>query len=174
MASPPPSSSSPPAATNTTSDAARPANPHPFPTRNPMPLSAAQEAQVHELYHSRVRAKCGEEIKAFAACALNRTISATWACRPQRLAMNKCIVVHATPAERDQAREDWFAQRGERARQREEKEKKRVEQEKFHREWWNLPSAEEEAEIKRKWEEERRRKEAERKEKGWGAYLLGK
>lgn len=45
----------------------------------------------------------------FAACATNRTISATWACRQQRLAMNSCMVEHATMAEQDAARAEWFA-----------------------------------------------------------------
>ncbi len=80
----------------------------------------------------------------FATCALNRTISATWKCRPQRLAMNSCMVEHATQQEQDAAREEWFATRDVRARQREEKEKKRKEQEKFHREWWGLPMPPEE------------------------------
>lgn len=35
----------------------------PMPSRNPLPLSAAQEAQVRELYHSRVRGYCAAEIK---------------------------------------------------------------------------------------------------------------
>lgn len=74
----------------------------------------------------------------FATCALNRTISATWACRTQRLAMNSCMVHYATQQEQDAAREEWFATMEERARQREEKEKRRKEQEKFHREWWGM------------------------------------
>lgn len=74
----------------------------------------------------------------FASCALNRTISATWACRPQRLVMNTCMVAHATPEEQDRAREEWFATRDVRRKEREEKEKKRLEQKKFHNEWWGL------------------------------------
>ena len=35
----------------------------PMPSRNPLPLSAAQEAQVREMYHSRVRSYCAAEIK---------------------------------------------------------------------------------------------------------------
>jgi hypothetical protein len=35
----------------------------PMPSRNPLPLSASQEAQVRELYHSRVRNYCTTEIK---------------------------------------------------------------------------------------------------------------
>lgn len=34
-----------------------------LPSANPMPLSAAQEAQVLEIYHNRVKAKCAAEIK---------------------------------------------------------------------------------------------------------------
>lgn len=33
------------------------------PSRNPLPLSASQEAQVREMYHSRVRSYCAAEIK---------------------------------------------------------------------------------------------------------------
>ncbi|KAF2140044.1 uncharacterized protein K452DRAFT_320116 [Aplosporella prunicola CBS 121167] len=106
--------------------------------RNPIPLSAGQEQQVRDLYYKRVRTYCADEIRDFASCALNRTISATWACRPQRLAMNSCMVVHATQDEMDAARAEWFATRELRRREREEKERKRVEQEKFHREWWGL------------------------------------
>ena len=81
----------------------------------------------------------------FAACALNRTISATWACRTERLAMNSCMVAHATQHEQDSAREEWFATRDLRIRQREEKEKRKKEQEKFHREWWGMPPPPEES-----------------------------
>ena len=84
----------------------------------------------------------------FASCALNRTISATWACRSQRLAMNGCMIAHASQREQDAAREEWFATRDERIRQRQEKEIKKKEQEKFHREWWGLspPPGEEQGE----------------------------
>ncbi|EOD47866.1 hypothetical protein GTA08_BOTSDO09826 [Neofusicoccum parvum] len=106
--------------------------------RNPVPLSAGQEQQVRDLYYKRVRQRCADEIKEFASCALHRTISATWACRQQRLLMNNCMVQHATQEEQDLAREEWFATRELRKREREEKERKRIEQEKFHREWWGL------------------------------------
>ncbi|KAA6416371.1 MAG: hypothetical protein FRX48_01091 [Lasallia pustulata] len=118
---------------------------HPLPSRNPLPLSAAQEGQVRDLYYKRVRGKCANEIRDFASCAMNRTISATWACRSERLAMNSCMVLHATQQEQDAAREEWFATIDVRARQRAEKEKKRKEQEKFHREWWGLPPLPDEA-----------------------------
>lgn len=35
----------------------------PMPSRNPLPLSSAQEAQVREVYHARVRGYCAAEIK---------------------------------------------------------------------------------------------------------------
>ena len=35
----------------------------PVPSKNPLPLSASQEAQVRELYYARVRRKCKDEIK---------------------------------------------------------------------------------------------------------------
>jgi COX assembly mitochondrial protein 1 len=117
--------------------------------RNPLPLSAAQEAQVKNIYYRRVRGHCAQEIKGmssfysfvydgmtlktiylnaclltilsdFADCALGRTISATWICRDQRLGMNSCMISHATRAEEDAARAEWFSGRDERRRKREE------------------------------------------------------
>ena len=35
----------------------------PLPSRNPLPLSATQEAQVKELYYKRVRGYCANEIR---------------------------------------------------------------------------------------------------------------
>lgn len=35
----------------------------PMPSRNPIPLSASQEAQVRDLFYARVRQKCAAEIK---------------------------------------------------------------------------------------------------------------
>ena len=133
--------------------------PLPLPSRNPLPLSAGQEQQVRDLYYKRVRTYCANEIRGmddldirrifsiahiclltdFASCALNRTISATWACRTQRLSMNKCMIAHATQEEQDAAREEWFASRDKRIEEREAKERRKIEQEKFHREWWGLP-----------------------------------
>lgn len=52
--------------------------------------------------------------------------------------MNTCMLQFATQAEQDAAREEWFATRDLRRRERELKEEKRKEQEKFHREWWGL------------------------------------
>jgi len=52
--------------------------------------------------------------------------------------MNTCMVKHATQEEQDRAREEWFATRDQRKKEREQKERRRIEQEKFHREWWGL------------------------------------
>ncbi|RAL16653.1 uncharacterized protein BO97DRAFT_381546 [Aspergillus homomorphus CBS 101889] len=89
--------------------------------RNPLPLSASQEAEVKQLYYKRVRGHCAAEIKAFAECAVNRTVTATWVCREQRLAMNGCMVAHAKPEEEDRAREEWFATHEERKREHQAK-----------------------------------------------------
>jgi len=35
----------------------------PMPSRNPLPLSASQEAQVRDFFYDRVRSKCQPEIK---------------------------------------------------------------------------------------------------------------
>jgi len=35
----------------------------PVPSRNPLPLSASQEAQVRDVFYARVRRHCAEEIK---------------------------------------------------------------------------------------------------------------
>lgn len=141
----------------------------PMPSRNPIPLSAAQEQQVRDLYYKRVRDYCAEEIKRvyfsfsktmnrpqtlpamtdcasrgspeFAACATGRTFTVTWACRPERLAMNSCMIARATREEQDAAREEWFALRLARRQEREAKEQRRKEQEKAHREWWGLPTS---------------------------------
>ncbi|KAF8860052.1 hypothetical protein BDZ45DRAFT_649161 [Acephala macrosclerotiorum] len=111
----------------------------PMPSRNPLPLSSAQEAQVRELYHARVRGYCAAEIKAFADCALGRTFTAPFKCREQNKAMNTCMIAHATQAEQDAAREEWFGLRLKRQKDREAKEARRIEQERFHKEWWGLP-----------------------------------
>ncbi|EFY96385.1 uncharacterized protein G6M90_00g026940 [Metarhizium brunneum] len=109
------------------------------PSRNPLPLSASQESQVRDIYYARVRSQCAEEIKAFAACALGRTLTVSFACRAEHRVMNNCMKLHATPEEHDAAREEWFAMRMERHRQRERKAKMAVAQEEFLREWWGLP-----------------------------------
>ena len=144
--------------------------PNPILSRHPLPLSSAQEAQVRELYYKRVRGKCANEIRGtqnicfllfeaaflirrpdFASCATNRTISATWACRKQRLAMNSCMVQYASQKEQDAAREEWFATMDLRRHEMEEKKRQKAEAEKFFKEWWDIsdssnPHAEENAE----------------------------
>ncbi|KAI4715771.1 hypothetical protein E4T48_08057 [Aureobasidium sp. EXF-10727] len=113
-------------------------SPQLVPSRQPLPLSASQEGQVREIYHKRVRNKCAEEVRLFAACATNRTFTAPFYCRPERRQMNACMLQYANQAEQDAAREEWFATRDLRRKEREAKEEKRKEQEKFHREWWGL------------------------------------
>lgn len=73
--------------------------------------------------------------------------------------MNGCMKAHATPAEEDAAREEWFAKRIERARQRQEKEKRKIEQQKFLREWWGLTETERDAMLRREHEEKLKRPE---------------
>ena len=125
------------------------APPHPtsaMPTRNPLPLSASQEAQVKDLYYARVRGFCAEEIRrlrppprvwkifgtdaaeeaVFAACARGRTVSATWKCRQERGTMNKCMISHATQENQDAAREEWFKDRMEKRRLRLQQEKEKA------------------------------------------------
>ncbi|KAH8682474.1 cytochrome c oxidase biogenesis protein Cmc1 like-domain-containing protein [Xylariales sp. PMI_506] len=111
----------------------------PMPSRNPLPLSASQEAQVREVFNARVRNACADEIKAFADCARGRTFTIPFKCKEVSRAMNGCMALHATQEEHDRAREEWFAGRMERARERERKERRKLEQERFHREWWGLP-----------------------------------
>ncbi|PLB35301.1 uncharacterized protein BDW47DRAFT_110604 [Aspergillus candidus] len=112
--------------TNTAASASTPAPTKTYNLRNPMPLSAAQESEVKQMFYKRVRSHCADEIKAFAQCAVNRTVTATWLCRSERLAMNGCMLEHAKPEEEDRAREEWFATHGERRRKKEE-ETRRVE-----------------------------------------------
>jgi COX assembly protein 1 len=117
---------------------------------------------VRALYYANVRAQCGREIEQFAACALHRTITITWRCRAQRLAMNSCMVAHATAAEEDRAREEWL--RGREARQRERaRESARVEERR--REVIELIRRQEEKEKERERDRERDRG-AEREKKG--------
>jgi COX assembly protein 1 len=52
--------------------------------------------------------------------------------------MNGCMMQFATLEEQDRAREEWFATRDQRRRERELKEEKRKEAEAFHRKWWGL------------------------------------
>ncbi|KAL6713873.1 hypothetical protein ACLMJK_008367 [Lecanora helva] len=63
--------------------------------------------------------------------------------------MNTCMIKHASQKEEDAARAEWFATIDVRRREREALEAKKKEQEKFYREWWDLPSPEENAESKK-------------------------
>ncbi|KAJ4295928.1 hypothetical protein N0V88_004630 [Collariella sp. IMI 366227] len=117
----------------------------PMPSRNPLPLSASQEAQVRDIFYARVRRKCADEIKAFADCAMGRTFTAGFVCREPHRVMNSCMKAHATQEEQDGAREEWFSRRLERQRERERKALRKAEQEAFLREWWGLPEKDKEA-----------------------------
>ncbi|GKU05050.1 cytochrome c oxidase biogenesis protein [Fusarium langsethiae] len=109
------------------------------PSRNPLPLSASQEAQVRDIFYQKVRKECADEIKAFAACALGRTFTVSFACRAEHRVMNNCMKIHATQTVHDEAREEWFALRIERQKEREKKARVAQAQEDFMREWWGLP-----------------------------------
>lgn len=76
---------------------------------------------------------------AFAECALGRTFTVSFACRAPHRVMNNCMKLHATPTEHDAAREEWFAMRLERQKEREHKNRVAVAQEEFMKEWWGLP-----------------------------------
>ncbi|CAK7212058.1 hypothetical protein SBRCBS47491_001338 [Sporothrix bragantina] len=141
----------------------------PMPSHNPLPLSASQEAQVRDLYYERVRKQCHAEIKAFADCALGRTFSVVFKCRDKNNEMNACLKSHATPLALDEAREEWFARRAERAAERAQKAARKAEQEKLLREWWGLedqdgskPGSREDIQAKRRHYEESRRHRPER------------
>lgn len=62
--------------------------------------------------------------------------------------MNGCMKVHATPEEQDAAREEWFAQRQERAQAKIEKQKRKEEQQRFLREWWGIEESEREEKLR--------------------------
>ncbi|RDA95537.1 hypothetical protein CP533_1282 [Ophiocordyceps camponoti-saundersi (nom. inval.)] len=102
---------------------------------SPLPLSASQEAQVRELFHTRVRNKCADEIR---ACASGRTFSISFACRTEHRAMNNCMNSHANRREEDAAREEWFALRLQRRRRREHEARVAAAQEEFMHDWWGL------------------------------------
>ncbi|KAK8140803.1 hypothetical protein G3M48_001831 [Beauveria asiatica] len=53
--------------------------------------------------------------------------------------MNGCMKLHANQKEHDAAREEWFAMRMDRQRQREARNKVAVAQEEFMHDWWGLP-----------------------------------
>ncbi|KAL9071417.1 MAG: hypothetical protein Q9161_004276 [Pseudevernia consocians] len=124
---------------------ATPKSEHPqsssLPSRNPLPLSSAQESQVKDLYYKRVRGRCANQIRDFASCATNRTISASWACRKQRLEMNSCMIQHASQKEQDAAREEWFATMDLRRLEAEERKRQKAKAEKFFKEWWDVPKS---------------------------------
>jgi COX assembly protein 1 len=79
-------------------------------------------------------------------------LTLAFACRGTRRAMNGCMKVHSTQDEEDAAREEWFATRLERQREREKKTRRKLEQEAFIKEWWGV-GGEQELEEKRKREE---------------------
>lgn len=62
--------------------------------------------------------------------------------------MNRCMRDHATQAEQDAARQEWFEMRLQRQRDRERKEIKKGAQEDFMREWWGLAERDEESKRK--------------------------
>ncbi|KAB8446162.1 hypothetical protein FH972_025145 [Carpinus fangiana] len=103
---------------------------------SPMPLNATQESEVRDLYYKRVRDKCSDEIRDFAHCATGRTFTIPFACRAQRLAMEGCMVKHATRAEEDAAREEWFRNVPDRQRKKDEDEQWKESQRVKKREWW--------------------------------------
>ncbi|KAF4439202.1 cytochrome c oxidase biogenesis [Fusarium acutatum] len=107
------------------------------PSRNPLPLSASQEAQVRDIFYQK--AMTTNKPPAFAACALGRTFTVSFACRAEHRSMNSCMKLHATQSAHDEAREEWFALRIERQRERERKARVAQAQEEFMREWWGLP-----------------------------------
>jgi COX assembly mitochondrial protein 1 len=108
------------------------------------------------------------DLLAFADCALGRTFSVVFKCRDKNNAMNACLMSHATPRALDEAREEWFARRAERAAERSVKAARKAEQEKLLREWWGLQDADgsqagrEDIQAKRRRFEESRRHRPER------------
>lgn len=80
--------------------------------------------------YRRNRANSATYLLEFADCAVNRTVTVTWFCRKQRLAMNSCMIAHATPEEEDLARMEWFAKRAEERRKREKEEREVAERRK--------------------------------------------
>ena len=51
------------------------------------------------------------------------------------------MIQHATQKEQDAAREEWFATMDLRRLEMEEKRRQKVEQEKFLKEWWDIPKS---------------------------------
>ena len=65
-------------------------------------------------------------------------MSMSWACRDQKQAMQDCMIRHATLEEQDRAREEWFATRLDRARERAEKAARKRESDRKRREMYGL------------------------------------
>jgi COX assembly protein 1 len=61
-----------------------------------------------------------------------------YACRPQKLTMNTCMLQYQGPDELDKARAEWFALAGERRRDKEERARLVEESKRRHKEWWGL------------------------------------
>ena len=87
--------------------------------------------------------------------------SVSWACKSQQFNMNSCMLAHATYAEEDAAREEWFAGIAER---RKKKEEEAVAVEERRKRLIELTHK----------EEERERLEAEARKKEQGASKAGK
>lgn len=60
---PPPPTSGRNGSSGAGDDATRKTEHLPMPSRNPLPLSASQEAQVREVFNARVRQLCADDIK---------------------------------------------------------------------------------------------------------------
>ncbi|GAA86702.1 hypothetical protein AKAW_04816 [Aspergillus luchuensis IFO 4308] len=98
--------------------------------RNPLPLSAAQEAEVKQLYYKRVRSLCAPEIKgenhppytpipipiSFPSSKPKGKVIR----RMRRQPHNNSNMAHAKPEVEDRAREEWFATHEERRKAKEE------------------------------------------------------
>ncbi|EMT71880.1 hypothetical protein FOC4_g10001472 [Fusarium odoratissimum] len=128
-----------------------------WPSRTPRCQRRSSESPLATLYLSPHHKKHKSEISsikkseknvpmrskartpAFAACALGRTFTVSFACRAEHRSMNSCMKLHATQSAHDEAREEWFALRIERQRERERKARVAQAQEEFMREWWGLP-----------------------------------
>lgn len=69
---------------------------------------------------------------------MGRTITMVFKCRPQKLAMNSCMLRYQGQEELDKARAEWFRLAGERRRQKEEEERRAEENRMMKREWWGV------------------------------------
>lgn len=63
------------ATSDTASNASTTSTPRKYNLRNPLPLSATQEAEVKQIYYKRVRSHCAAEIKGTHYTALSCTLS---------------------------------------------------------------------------------------------------